>query len=227
MKHFKKGLALLLTATLLLGLLPGLPPYTYATESEQTATKSVENSVFTVTSTVSTVYPGDELTLTVSVSGNNAWTSLGYIPVSDSVVFEIVGGEVLPLGQEALMNDFSITDGGILLYSEPAVRSGDLFRFTIRIKEDAPIGEYTISDDAAIKNGSEIIPFTLNDVIITVCADPAVENVAQGTCGDDLSWMLNSDGVLTISGSGEMYDYPLDEDIPWYQYKSSIFNNFV
>lgn len=32
------------------------------------------------------------------------------------------------------------------------------------------------------------------------------EDLASGTCGDNLTWTLSSDGVLTISGTGEMYD---------------------
>ncbi len=31
--------------------------------------------------------------------------------------------------------------------------------------------------------------------------------VASGTCGDDLRWTLDADGVLTISGTGDMEDY--------------------
>lgn len=31
--------------------------------------------------------------------------------------------------------------------------------------------------------------------------------VAQGVCGDDLTWALTDDGTLTVSGSGPMYDY--------------------
>ena len=35
----------------------------------------------------------------------------------------------------------------------------------------------------------------------------------SGTCGPDLKWHLNDDGVLTITGEGEMYDYKLIS--PW------------
>ncbi len=38
----------------------------------------------------------------------------------------------------------------------------------------------------------------------------------SGTCGDNLTWTL-SDGVLTISGTGEMEDYSFDSNpAPWY-----------
>ena len=33
------------------------------------------------------------------------------------------------------------------------------------------------------------------------------EAVATGECGDNLTWSLSSDGTLTISGTGDMYDY--------------------
>ena len=34
-----------------------------------------------------------------------------------------------------------------------------------------------------------------------------VADATSGTCGQNLTWMLNSEGVLTISGVGEMYNY--------------------
>ncbi|MBQ7299887.1 MAG: leucine-rich repeat protein [Clostridia bacterium] len=41
----------------------------------------------------------------------------------------------------------------------------------------------------------------------------------KGTCGDDLRWILDKDGTLTISGSGKMYDYGFDsEDGTTYSY---------
>ncbi|MCD8316830.1 MAG: leucine-rich repeat protein [Eggerthellaceae bacterium] len=49
--------------------------------------------------------------------------------------------------------------------------------------------------------------------------------VASGTCGeegDNATWTLGEDGVLTISGTGDMADYPSASQIPWYTYRSSI-----
>ena len=39
---------------------------------------------------------------------------------------------------------------------------------------------------------------------------------SSGTCGPNLKWHLNDDGVLTILGTGEMYDYKHIDDSPWY-----------
>ena len=41
------------------------------------------------------------------------------------------------------------------------------------------------------------------------------EAVDNGVCGDDLTWRLTYDGVLTISGSGDMWDYRDDYDCWW------------
>ena len=53
----------------------------------------------------------------------------------------------------------------------------------------------------------------------------AAEIVDSGTCGangDNLTWTLDSDGVLNISGEGEMADYATDDSAPWYMYRDSI-----
>ena len=44
------------------------------------------------------------------------------------------------------------------------------------------------------------------------------DTVDSGTCGDNLTWTLDSNGTLTISGTGAMEDYP------WRRYRSSIKN---
>lgn len=48
--------------------------------------------------------------------------------------------------------------------------------------------------------------------------------VASGTCGTNASWALTDDGVLTISGTGEMKNYSNYGSYfaPWYDYYSSI-----
>jgi len=43
----------------------------------------------------------------------------------------------------------------------------------------------------------------------------AQEIIDEGTCGTNLTWVLTNDSVLTISGSGEMDDYPDFGDRPW------------
>ena len=42
--------------------------------------------------------------------------------------------------------------------------------------------------------------------------------LVSGTCGENVSWVLTSDGTLTISGSGKMADYNTSSNTaPWYK----------
>ena len=55
----------------------------------------------------------------------------------------------------------------------------------------------------------------------------AADVVTSGTCGaegdgSNLTWTLDSEGVLTISGSGDMYDY-YSSSAPWHgRVKSAV-----
>ena len=55
---------------------------------------------------------------------------------------------------------------------------------------------------------------------VMLFALPASAKVYSGTCGagddDTVRWWLDTNtGLLKISGSGEMADYVLTEDLPW------------
>lgn len=43
-----------------------------------------------------------------------------------------------------------------------------------------------------------------------------------GTCGDNLTWTLDDEGTLTISGTGVMKDYRGSSSTPWYSLQPSI-----
>lgn len=47
--------------------------------------------------------------------------------------------------------------------------------------------------------------------------------VASGNCGDNVTWIFTSDGVLTISGYGSMEGWGNYKKIPWYDYAEQIF----
>ena len=47
------------------------------------------------------------------------------------------------------------------------------------------------------------------------------EIVASGTCGDHVSWTLDKEGTLTISGTGEMGDYYMNT-APWSSHSLEI-----
>ena len=76
----------------------------------------------------------------------------------------------------------------------------------------------------------KLLFFALIGIMAMSCEkNPPIEIIAQGYCGaqgDNLTWVLTSDGVLTISGSGEMMNYGLDWIhlgnplwTPWFHYE--------
>jgi len=44
----------------------------------------------------------------------------------------------------------------------------------------------------------------------------------NGDCGADATWILTGDGVLTISGTGPMQNYPLPQAATWYTYRDKV-----
>ena len=62
------------------------------------------------------------------------------------------------------------------------------------------------------------LALTLCTIIILFAVVPiSVSAVTNGQCGDNLTWTLDDDGTLTISGTGEM-----NGDKPWYTDRNSI-----
>ena len=53
-----------------------------------------------------------------------------------------------------------------------------------------------------------------------VCTYAAV--IDSGKCGDNVTWSLDDNGLLTISGTGDMYDYDRNNCAPWYKERSDI-----
>ena len=80
-------------------------------------------------------------------------------------------------------------------------------------------GEAEPTDEAEV----EAIEAFPEEIAEEEASEPALDGAAvvdSGICGDNVTWILTEDGVLTISGTGKMEDYlPRDNDAPWGSYK--------
>ena len=56
---------------------------------------------------------------------------------------------------------------------------------------------------------------TYSSYINVTAADLTSGEVLKGKCGENASWLINSDGVLVISGTGEMSRYADDSSTDW------------
>ena len=60
------------------------------------------------------------------------------------------------------------------------------------------------------------------NVISIVQTTPSKQSASNGTCGENLTWTLDNEGTLTISGTGGMWtDYEYT-DTPWYSSRSNV-----
>ena len=57
---------------------------------------------------------------------------------------------------------------------------------------------------------------------VQVWGATVVDSGECGRYGGNVTWTLDSDGVLTISGEGEMMDYPTYDSAPWYSQRDNI-----
>ena len=64
--------------------------------------------------------------------------------------------------------------------------------------------------------------FLMPDGDVSVSVSFTVKIIASGKCGNDLTWTLDAKDLLTVSGTGAMYDYSGSSDMPWYDYLADI-----
>ncbi len=51
--------------------------------------------------------------------------------------------------------------------------------------------------------------------------------IDSGTCGENVIWALDENGVLTISGTGAMEDYTSSKHAPWYENRTEIVTTII
>ena len=81
----------------------------------------------------------------------------------------------------------------------------------------APNGEYTLNIESNDLKADRKLTVHSSKKELSVRLTPPPKVVASGKCGDDITWQLDEAGTLTISGTGEMYNYNgyLNNYAPW------------
>ena len=96
--------------------------------------------------------------------------------------------------------------------------------------DDAATGRdgHTEDSDDAAPSETDMENGTLQEKMITepgdqetVLTDAMMSTVASGKCGTNLTWTLNDQGTLTISGTGKMNNYNY-QGSPWYTERETI-----
>ena len=108
-------------------------------------------------------------------------------PNFDKNVFEIVSGEWLLDG--AALSNFNGTSAAIA-YSNAVEKSGDIFKYVLKVKDNANLKNTTIKTDAVIKNGAASVESTAGSATVKVICknhsfgawDKADNNNHKHTC---------------------------------------------
>ena len=61
-----------------------------------------------------------------------------------------------------------------------------------------------------------------NNITFVRLDEPSVNLIGSGTCGENVEWSLDKNGLLTISGSGTMSSYTSSSHAPWYSNNAKI-----
>lgn len=111
--------------------------------------------------------PGTEITFTVTMSGTQPVDIFGMKLIYNEDIFEVVDGAYLHEG--AAISTFTPTRGFVSVYEEAVVMDGVVLGiFTLRVKADAPEGDYTVDGAVSGKYGTTNITGTVAAEELTV-----------------------------------------------------------
>lgn len=108
---------------------------------------------------------GDTITVVVSLSDSAPFKSLALTPNYDTKVFEMVEGEWLL--KDAAISNFNGTNAAIA-YTPVVQKNGDVFKYVLKVKDNATLKNTVIKTDAVIKNGASIVECTVSSVSVKV-----------------------------------------------------------
>ena len=161
---------------------------------------------------------------TISIESDNDSLNGAFLHVAnacgDNLFWTVYNGERLVVSGSGAMWDYTY-DSDVPWYSqrlqlkevviEDGVTSIGSHAFnTCSVLTDVYYGGTAVQWDA-IAVGSSNVPITNG---ATIHFSDGTTYVAHGTCGDDLTWRLES-GALTIIGTGEMNNYSWSSGAPW------------
>ena len=121
----------------------------------------------------------------------------------------IIGSSVTSIGSKAFYECYTLTEMTVLATVPPTITASTFSNINPQVKVSIPEGsrEAYMADE----NWKWLLDLSAGQL--------------SGTCGDNLTWTFTTaDSTLTISGTGDMYDYTYLSYQPWGNFRQGIKN---
>ena len=155
-----------------------------------------------------------DMNLLAKHEDNGYESGLGYNDLNFTLTYELEAGKTYVYAVN-LYNQYYIRDILVILTADlPAEHNYVGVVTTEPTCESDGVMTYTCTECG--DSYTEVIPggHIYEDGFCTRCG---AEYLISGVCGENATWQLNGSGVLTVSGTGDMYDfsYHYEPLIPW------------
>ena len=135
-----------------------------------------------------------------------------------SLASVIIGNSIVNIGDYAFYGCSSITSVTNYATTPQAINANAFASVNL-----SSCTLYVPAESIALYQAAEVWKDFGNILPIEDTPEPCI--TASGACGaegDNLTWTLTCDSVLTISGTGAMADYNINNPAPWYSYVLSV-----
>lgn len=179
------------------------------------------------TASASALKRGDTVTVTVKLTSGEKIKSMGLKFLFDTSVFEADSKNCKWLLKGTSMADFDASkNNAAMTYSSLKTASGEIFRLTLKVKSDAPFGNYEIKIIPTLKNSDGVID----------CNSSVVKQVISCTHSFDTKWSSDKNGhwySCSVGGcdgklelSEHIYDNSCDSECNICKYRRSITHTY-
>ncbi|MBR0414077.1 MAG: leucine-rich repeat protein [Clostridia bacterium] len=212
----KKALSILLTIVMLVSIIPAIP---LTASAADVSGQCGENATFTIAGN----------TLTISGTGamyDYLMNPAEWFSYRDQITAIVVEEGITSIGIEAFsslyVQSVSIADSVTEIGASAFIGCDPLTTVTIgsgvTVIQNAAF-QYCTALENVYYTGTQETWDAIEIGTVNECLTKHIPIIIRGACGDNAGFVYNPDtGVLTISGTGAMYDYPME--LPaWFHYK--------
>lgn len=123
-----------------------------------------------------TLKPGDQVTISLDIQTEKACDAFGMLMVYDEKIFEVVNGKC---SVSAFFKNFHPERGFAVSYVVASVPEGSVGQVTLRVRDNASMGETTFTGKPSVKEGGNSLECSINALTFQIIGDSTQETQQQ------------------------------------------------